>query len=417
MAVNFGDNSSRYYSVPDHDDFTLPATGNWTWLAVVRPNFITVNSAYLVCTNSDNVASGFNLHKRQSGHQVRAAVSGKSIWNSAPLVNGEDYLMFASCNGNAEFFSGFINLNTQTASYSALQNQQSIANGNKLYIGASNSIGSTLHWRGGLSWLCLLNKGLTQQELEDLADQTKYLVAEHGGDIVELWDFATASETIVGLYNGHVATRIGTGYGSDLPDVLPFDEPAPPEPPAGTVTVTNVTPGSNSATVTYSYTASDQTGFQYRIDNGGAASIGASPALITGLSPDTNYNSPGLQVRAINGAGESAWSTAVPFSTEEAPSGEIKGIRVVLHDRANLSPRTNITGIVARWWDAPSDSGAPVFETTTAQTNGSGLLELDLDSETALNINDLGYLTLYKQGASPADDWHFAARIAIEDIA
>lgn len=45
--------------------------------------------------------------------------------------------------------------------------------------------------------------------------------------------------------------------------------------PQGVVTISNVTPGSTTAEVTYSYNAADQTGFEYRINNGTAASIGA----------------------------------------------------------------------------------------------------------------------------------------------
>ena len=89
----------------------------------------------------------------------------------------------------------------------------------------------------------------------------------------------------------------------------------PGTPPAGTVTISSVTPSSTSAVVTYSYSASDQTGFQYRIDGGTAASIGASPATITGLTASTAY---AVEVRAINASGNGAWSAVSNFTTSAA---------------------------------------------------------------------------------------------------
>lgn len=86
-------------------------------------------------------------------------------------------------------------------------------------------------------------------------------------------------------------------------------------PPQGTVTITSVTPGETTASVAYTYDDTDQTGFQYRINGGTPASIGASPATITGLTASTVYNSPGIEVRAINDDGEGDWSDPVSFTT------------------------------------------------------------------------------------------------------
>jgi hypothetical protein len=86
-------------------------------------------------------------------------------------------------------------------------------------------------------------------------------------------------------------------------------------PPAGTVTISGVTPGVTTATVTYSYDDTDEDSFEYRIDGGTAAAIGASPATITGLTASTAYDSPGVQVRAVNTDGEGDWSTAFDFTT------------------------------------------------------------------------------------------------------
>jgi len=69
--------------------------------------------------------------------------------------------------------------------------------------------------------------------------------------------------------------------------------------PAGTITISNVSVTATSATVTFSYDNTDQTGFEYRLD-AGSWSAAVSPQEITGLSAATQY---ALEVRAVNAVG------------------------------------------------------------------------------------------------------------------
>lgn len=83
--------------------------------------------------------------------------------------------------------------------------------------------------------------------------------------------------------------------------------------PTGTVTISSAESGSSTtALITYSYDAADQTGFEYSLDGVVWASIGASPATITGLTAATEY---AIEVRAINGFGGGTASTPVDFGT------------------------------------------------------------------------------------------------------
>lgn len=107
---------------------------------------------------------------------------------------------------------------------------------------------------------------------------------------------------------------ITVGTGDDDADLTPT-EGGGGTPPAGTTTITDVAPGTTSALVTYGYSASDQTGFECRVNGGAASSIGASPATISGLTAGTPYS---LEVRAINAAGAGSWSAAYGFSTAAA---------------------------------------------------------------------------------------------------
>lgn len=188
----------------------------------------------------------------------------------------------------------------------------------------------------------------------------------------------------------------------------------PLDPPLGVASVVGVIASTTTAEVTYSYSASDQTGFEYRINDGAPAAIGASPATITGLTAATDYDAPGLQVRAVNAQGAGAWSTAFPFSTQAEPPAEVKGVSIQLYDGS--TEQASITGVHALWWDTEDPTGAPTYETTTASTDSVGVLTLDLDASTSLELSGTGFLLLWKPETTVQDSPAFAGRMAIVDI-
>jgi hypothetical protein len=100
---------------------------------------------------------------------------------------------------------------------------------------------------------------------------------------------------------------------------------------SGVPEISGITPDETSAEVSWSGLADE-----YRIDGGTATALpdGVSPDTITGLTANTEYNAPGLQLRYLGGA----WSTAVPFGTTnpgegggepEPPPSEVSGAAVV----------------------------------------------------------------------------------------
>lgn len=116
---------------------------------------------------------------------------------------------------------------------------------------------------------------------------------------------------------------ITVGTAGDDADVTPAEGGGGGTVPTGTVTIGTITPGTTSASVPYSYSAADQTGFEYRLNGGTAASIGASPATISGLTASTPYS---IEVRAINAAGAGAWSAVSNFTTEAEGPGNLPPI-------------------------------------------------------------------------------------------
>ena len=62
MAIDFGNpNTGRYYTVPDHADFTLP-NSDWTYLALVERNGASSTTNYIVSTGDFGSANSINLY-------------------------------------------------------------------------------------------------------------------------------------------------------------------------------------------------------------------------------------------------------------------------------------------------------------------------------------------------------------------
>lgn len=139
------------------------------------------------------------------------------------------------------------------------------------------------------------------------------------------------------------------------------------DPPLGTVTISDVDPGETSAIVTYSYDDTDQTGFEYRLDGGTAASLGASPATISGLTASTEYD---LEVRAINANGAGSWSAVETFTTAAVVLPTVTVADPLKNNTGTLL--ASQTGIVASVLAAPTLASVHTLSGLT--TNGSGLL-------------------------------------------
>ena len=134
-------------------------------------------------------------------------------------------------------------------------------------------------WAGDFVWMAFFDKKLTAAEISGL-------------------------HTSIGAGN---AFALVTGSGAVV------------TPPSGVVTIATVTPATTSASVAYSYSASDATAYEYRLNGGTAAALGASPATLSGLTAGTTYT---LEIRATNGSGASAWSAARSFTTAATPPAD-----------------------------------------------------------------------------------------------
>lgn len=136
-------------------------------------------------------------------------------------------------------------------------------------------------------------------------------------------------------------------------------------PPAGTFTVGTITTTQTTASVPYTYSLSDQTGIQYRINGGSAVTASASPQALTGLTAGTTY---GIEFRAVNSFGNGSWSTSAPFTTAAVPTGTITSEDLSRNNGAAPGV-VSLTHIDVRL----QSTGALVVRKTGVSTNSSSI--------------------------------------------
>ncbi|MFA7327338.1 MAG: fibronectin type III domain-containing protein [Candidatus Kapaibacterium sp.] len=216
-----------------------------------------------------------------------------------------------------------------------------------------------------------------------------------------------------------VTRRTGADFfaaGNGLLITQPASAGASP-PTAPTIgTTTSIT--QTGSTVNWTDNSADETGFKVEYSPSPYSSWTAAATTaadvetyaLTGLTPGVTYKA---RVAATNLDGDSAWVETAEFTTAAAV---VKGVRIQLYDGA--AAQASLTGLTVAWFDDddPATMGAPVYQSTTETTDASGWLEVSLDGSTALAVAGLGFLIVYKAGATAADDIVFAGRLVIEDI-
>lgn len=171
----------------------------------------------------------------------------------------------------------------------------------------------------------------------------------------------TASATLTGLQVRATDTDSNTAQ----TNTFSITVSAAPQVPQGTFTVGTITVTSSTASVPYTYSASDQTSIQYTL-NGGTTTFTASnsPQALSGLTANTTYT---IQFRAVNAAGNGAWSTGVQFTTNAATTASFTLIGLANNAGVLWSDTGSITVDVYN----PS-TGALVIRKTGLSSNTSG---------------------------------------------
>jgi hypothetical protein len=221
MAIDFGSsNPSRYYTVPDHADFTLPDS-DWTWIALVEFNGSTSAGNYVVSTGDWGAPNSLNLYVYgiTAGAAIKVA-SLPEVWlTTEPLVAGKPYWVYA-VRRSGVLRSGQIAVGGSSPSESAsVAITGSLNSGTGPYI-ANRAAGLVRPWNGRMSQIAFVSgAGITVDQVVELARGAPLLSMPFAPQIKALWHGRTSSNAaIIDLIGGKVATKQGTGYGTNEED-------------------------------------------------------------------------------------------------------------------------------------------------------------------------------------------------------
>ena len=129
---------------------------------------------------------------------------------------------------------------------------------------------------------------------------------------------ASSPITLTGVTDGSYSVEVravNSDGSSAWSSVDTYTVDAVLDPPVGVVTIGTINVTDNDVTIPFTYSDTDQTGFEYRIDGGTPISIGSSPISLTGVTNGT-YN---VEVRAINNDGNGAWSAVDTYTVNFTP--------------------------------------------------------------------------------------------------
>lgn len=111
-------------------------------------------------------------------------------------------------------------------------------------------------------------------------------------------------------------TNLVEGMLGEAPPYVPPPPPPPPQVPQGSISFGSPTITDTTISQPFTYSASDYTGFYFKL-NSGSQIVEDSPIALEGLTPETAYN---ISVAAYNAVGTGTWySTTVTTAEAEPP--------------------------------------------------------------------------------------------------
>jgi len=222
------------------------------------------------------------------------------------------------------------------------------------------------------------------------------------------FDVVLTAQQVADLYDSLGANNQFALVTSGTPTPIEF---------SGTVPAQNATVGVPFSLDLSTYFSGTETPFSYALQSGtlpDGLSLNASTGVISG-TPTTPETQSGLAVRGTDQDANTDDTNS--FSITVAAPTTVLGVRIQLFDGS--TEQASLTGLTVAWFDDPDPAtfSSPVYQSSTATTDSDGWLEVDLDEDTMLDIDDPGFLIVYKAGGTPEDDLVFAGRLQIEDIA
>lgn len=164
---------------------------------------------------------------------------------------------------------------------------------------------------------------------------------------------------------GVIVTGTDTATNTASSNAFNIETAAAPQVPQGTITIGTIDVTETTATVSYTYSDTDQTGFEYRLDGVAEVADASSPVDLTGLIANTTYS---VEVRAVNSTGPGTWSTTANFTTSAVGVGTFTS--EPLKDNAGNLLANEPLDYVSIY---DSSTGDLVLKVTGISTNASGI--------------------------------------------
>ncbi|SHL43225.1 hypothetical protein SAMN05216428_102389 [Nitrosospira sp. Nsp11] len=406
MAIDLGSsNTTRYHSLADHADFSLP-NADWTWLALVYPES-TADIKYLISTGLYGNPASFNLFVYNTAAGKGAGLKVESgypeLATTTPVAHDKWNWLYAT-RRSGQMYVGQIGLGDSSAIESTgTANFGSSDSSVGPYIGSRSDLTANRMWKGRWGQVSFISgSGLTAAQAVELANGAPILGMHFAPNIKFLLHGRTASATaIIDIVGGKTATRFGTTYGTNEEDTQTPYIWAPQyirsiasagAAVTGTVAYTNVndtSSASGTTTITGSVAATNA--------NDTSAAYGTT--TVTGSSATTNAN----DTVSATGSPVIVGTSATTNANDACSASGVVGSAVTgsvaytnIDDTASASGTTTVTGSVAasNANDTSSASGTTTVVGFSATTNADDICAATGTVEATAIVGTVAYVNI-----------------------
>lgn len=220
MAVDLGNNNStRWYSVPDHGDFTLPA-GDWTWFIIHRPDYTnaggSTNHLYALSNGAIADVSSYHHWVQATVRQSSGAVNNIVTAASGVVVPNQTWVITWLKRQSSNIRTGFQNIES-TASKGEYTDSATLFGpynpANSLNIGRRGDANTDRYYKGYIMYVGFAGTtAISTADFTSLAEGTALDTFSWYSDLLFDLHMDTAAATLTDAAGSHVATRNGTGW-------------------------------------------------------------------------------------------------------------------------------------------------------------------------------------------------------------
>lgn len=222
-SVNFGTtNTSRYFISDAMAGMDL--SGDFSIVAVISPDYTVSNrhKYFFSTAASTSDPAGLNLYiTSNDGFLSLLPGSGSSAISSAAVPPGWCLVYARRIAGSVSV--GFVDLSNGTHTKSNTPSSSGNFSNDVAAIGGRLDLDATRFYTGGMSWIALLETGLSDGQIESIAAGTTGLLNDFEPSVVELWDMTYNRPIQPGVVHGINAQRFGDGWGAGGGNPLPYE--------------------------------------------------------------------------------------------------------------------------------------------------------------------------------------------------